>query len=369
MKKKVLFVIGTPLKNAGVPNVVMQIVRALQEQYQFDVLVCGEESGYFDEEFCSFGGKIFRCSMPSYKRGRLTYLQKWNRLYQFSRPILAHGGYEIVHCNNGLESAAVGKAAAKCGVPIRISHAHGYYPKAKKNLLARWYQWVCRCDINRFFTEKLACSKKAGDSLFDGVAYQNVLNPIDLSQYTFAKQKHTGIHLLQIGYFCKLKNQLFSLAVVQNLLEQGADATLSFIGFEVEAGYLSKMQDYITQNGLEDRIQFLPPDHPKAEILPQTDFLLLPSTSEGLPLVALEGQAGKAFCLLSDAVTQEVDVGMALHLPIEDPAHWANVILAEYGREHQLCYDKLAAFDLKHYLDLIRSVYSNHHQGNEVEHS
>lgn len=355
--KKILLVLGTPLRNAGVPNVLMQIVRQLSGEYHFDVLVCGEEDEYYDKEFCSFGGQIYRCPAVDYRPGCATYLKKASLLYRFSRKLLAQSSYDAVHCCNGLESAAVLKAAVQKKVPVRISHAHGYYPNSGRNPLARWYKWICKSLIGRFATHKLACAKKAGDSLFPGTAYQNILNPIDLDMYDFPKEAHTGINLLQIGYFCKLKNQLFSLSVLQELVKRGADATLSFIGFELEEHYLEKMQASVKEMGLADRVQVLPPDFPKDKIFPTTDFLLLPSTSEGLPLVALEGQAARAFCLLSDSVTEEVDTGLACHLPLEEPAQWVDVILSEISKTASLDHEKLAKFDLKQFIDAIRLVY------------
>ena len=71
--KKVLIVSPTILNKSGVPSVIMSIVRLLHKAYVFDIVVSRDDSGYYDEEFCSYGGKIIYCTEPNYKNNRILY--------------------------------------------------------------------------------------------------------------------------------------------------------------------------------------------------------------------------------------------------------------------------------------------------------
>lgn len=355
--KKVLFVIGTSLQNAGVPHVVMHIVRALHDRYRFDVVVGGEEPGFFDEEFLSFGGQIFRCPLANNTGSKFGFWQKWRQLVRFVKPILSRQEYDVVHCHNGFEAAAVLRIATRRNVPIRVAHSHGYYPIGGKNILSRMYKIYCRKTINRTATARLACSTKAGDSLYGGAPYANVLNPIDLSYYQFEKEPHDGLNLIQIGYYNRLKNQLFSLRVLKELRDRGVPAALHFIGYSCGEQYVERMQEYVQKEGLTEAVHFLASDFPKKDILPRMDFLLLPSTSEGLPLVILEGQAARVCCVASSVVCKDVDMGLFHTLPIDSPSAWADFILGYRPGEDTLDTEKIAGLDIGAYVSKIVSVY------------
>ena len=356
--KRVLLVISTPLKNAGVPNVIMNIVNKLHKKFIFDVLVCGFEKGYYDDKFESFGGKIYRVNFLQKNYKRFSYIKKWINIYKTAKKLLRDNKYDIIHCNNGFESSAVLMASSKRKNPIRIVHSHGTFSVNSGSFVGRHYKKLCQKIIIKRSTNMLACSDISGNSLFCGGKFKNVLNPIDVTQFKFEKKKHTEINLLQIGYFCRLKNQLFSFKVLEKLLNMGVDTYLYLIGFVYEDSYFELLNKYIEEKNLSDRIKFLDSDFPKCNIMNKTDFLLLPSKSEGLPLVALEGQAADIYCVFSDRVTREVDVGLASFLSIDEPEKWAKLIFSKISYEQKADKEKLLQFDLENYVKTINLVYS-----------
>ena len=72
-----------------------------------------------------------------------------------------------------------------------------------------------------------------------------------------------------------------------------------------------------------------------AEWLSAMDIFLMPSLSEGLPLSAVEAQASGLPCLLSDHISDEVDISPYIsHLPIDQGVDvWVEKIKEIYNSE------------------------------------
>ncbi len=196
------------MANASVPNVIMQITRQLCEEFDFDVIVASESKGYYDEEFKSFGGNIF---VKPYKN--VHFIKKGKQVFDAVSDVLKNTKYDIIHCQSGIENGPALRAAYKYGVPVRISHAHGTYLNNGKNVIVKLYKHMRMKMGVKYSTHRLACSDIAGQTLFLGKDFQNILNPIDLDYYSnIQKKPHEGIRLVQIGYYkryhyiCKQKN-------------------------------------------------------------------------------------------------------------------------------------------------------------------
>lgn len=200
--KRVLLVIEGALDDSGVPNVVMHTVRGLHGQYRFDVLCRATQPGSFDREFAGYGGTVYRMALPDYNVHPLLFLLRPLLLRRKLKALFHANAYDVVHCHSGFEAGLIARIAARHHVPVRIAHAHGTYQTKRKNpLLTAYHQWN-RKQIEKDCTAKLACSGVAGETLYLNRTFCNILNPVDLSFYgNVEKIPHTGIHLLQIGYF------------------------------------------------------------------------------------------------------------------------------------------------------------------------
>ena len=357
MKKRVLFVISSELNNAGVPAVTMGIVENLNEYCQFDIIVSGTDAGYYDSVFLSYGGKIFRTPNISYLDHKLGVIKRGRIVYEAVINACNENSYDIIHCENGFESGYALRAAKICGIPLRIVHSHGTYKIKGKNILLNLYKLHCKGLIDKYSTVRLACSNVSGRSLFKS-SFINILNPVDVDYYSkISKEKHESINLLQIGYYCNLKNQIFSLKVLSELLNQGANSHLYYIGFDNGSGYYQKLQKNVHEMALESCVTFLPSDYPKNDILGKIDFLLLPSTNEGLPLVVLEAQAANVHSIISDVVTTDVDFGLCSFLPISNACIWVREILDLYGYNKVADKNKLEIVNKKNYMNQIKNAF------------
>lgn len=358
MKKRVLMVSPAELGNSGVSAIVMLLCRQLSAEYTFDLVTLSEKEGVFDKEFCSFGGEIFRLHVRQYADNRILFPLSFFQIKKQLQAILKQRSYDVIHGHTGYYDGVFHWLGKKAGIPLRIAHAHGTYVWGGINFVLRGYLRFSKELTRRNANVRLACSDLAGRSLFLGESFTDVLNPVDASYYqSVTRSERNGLGLLQIGYFCRLKNQMFSLSLLQRLLRDGVDARLALIGYSNEEGYEERMHRFVEQNGLEEYVRFLPPDADKVQAFSDADFCLLPSVSEGLPLTALEAQAAHVVCLMSDHISSEADIGAARFLPHDDLDAWAGQIKAGAQPDLARLEQNLGRCSTKAYVDLCKSIY------------
>lgn len=357
-KKKILLISLTELCVGGVSKVLMTLVEELHEEYSFDVVTLCAKLGYFDDAFTAYGGRIYRIPSFQYLEHKLLYPLSFFQIKKAITKILKENEYDVIHGHSGWQDAACLAAAAHVGLPVRISHGHGRYIWGGRNLVMRFYARFTKKMIQKHANVRLACSSVAGESLFLGDPYENVLNPVDVSLYADIERKpHKGINLLQIGYFCELKNQLFSIRLLSYLRKRGADVHLSLIGYPQTKKYLEEMYALIAQDNLAEHVSFLPHDFDKRVAFAQSDYCLLPSGSEGLGLAALESQAAGVPCLMSDNVPKDADVGAGFFLPYNDLEKWANLIINGVEVDTSPLSNNLQKINTQTYVNKIKNIY------------
>ena len=365
MKKHVLLVTSGGLDKSGVPTVIMTIVRALREEYDFDILLGTNAEGYFDPEFRQYGGRIFRCPKRHFRHGPLNTLADFLRpvamFFAIRRLIARSGPYDIVHCHNEFDMAGGLAAAASRGVPVRVGHVHKTWGR-RGGPLTRLYRRYCRCLIHAWATARLACSKQAGEAFYGaGIGFQAVLNPYDEQRFRPAPRETVGeggLRIVQVGYFCDNKNQRFTLEVFRALAAARPDARLIFIG-AADGLYGESLRQTILAEHLEDRVELLPPDADVPALMKRSTLLLLPSKAEGFGMTLIEAQAMGLPCYASDAVPREANLGGVRFLPLSDgPDAWAKTILDERRFTQKVPCD-CRAFTTGRFAEAIRKAYQS----------
>lgn len=89
----------------------------------------------------------------------------------------------------------------------------------------------------------------------------------------------------------------------------------------------------IDELSLRERIRFLPSDADKVQIFSDTDIVLLPSCTEGLPLVALEAQAAHVLVLLSDHISFDANLGLAIYAEYNALSEWNDAVKRLYSQK------------------------------------
>lgn len=333
--KKVLMVSCEGLGNGGVQTVMMNIVRSLSSDFQFDMVLTTAERRYYDDEFESFGGTIFRFPVP-YNRflSRLERSMRGLRLYFGLRKILSSNHYDVIHCNNEFYAGFCLKAAKEAGIPIRVCHTH--IINSSKSKMRKMLHRLCRNIINSNATCRIGCSKEACEALYGPDALSIVVNnPFDSNRFVFrAKEASKAPVFMQIGSFSDNKNQLFSLEIVAEIKKNYPNVLFYMMG-SGKGEYPSRIKETITTLGIEENVVLVPHNADAVSLLSKADYLLFPSKREGFGIVTIEAQAVGLKVYASDTIPKTVNCGGVSFLPLEDGAKkWKDTIIKDYEITH-----------------------------------
>lgn len=354
-KRRILLIINSGLINSGVPKVVIDIVSGLYSKYTFDIVVQSKQKGYYDEILRQMGCRIFyRSKIPSGRIGILYRLTLWPiKLFC----VILNGSYDCVHSFTAYQSGIDCLVAKLCGVKIRVSNTHGTVAR-NHSFLTGLYQKISLFCIRKFATHRIGVSTLSAKSIYNGMNYKVIYNSIPVDEYKqISHIEHDGLNFLQIGYFNENKNQLFSISLLKELLEESIKCHLFLIGFDDGNGYLNLILDYIKANDLSESVTFLPHDYKKDKIFPIIDFMLQPSYREGLSLVALECQAAGIKCLVSEAIPDEVNIGLLHRLPLTAQMEWIKSIRQLRNIEESINEEKVETFSRTSFLNDFMLIY------------
>ena len=341
--KKILMVLYDRLERGGVQNVIMQIVRTLSNRYIFDIVVFDSAPSYYDSEFESFGGRIFRFGrydQHSTFHARGDYYLRIGYVYRNVLGILRkEGPYVAIHCHNCLESGLCTLAGKRVGIPVRIAHTHTSYEN-QGNIVYRTYNRFYQHLIRKYATHKVGCSAMALEKTFGDSTGIVIGNGVDLNLFAnenrcmFTEKTDHSIKLLQVATFSPNKNQIFSLQILKELVSRGTKATLTLLGrcsTSEKTGYYATIQEFIKNSGLGEYVQFVPGDSSVPDEMKRNTFLLFPSLREGFGIVPIEAQASGLHCFVSSTVPRDIDCGGCTFLSLEDgPELWADNIIQKF---------------------------------------
>lgn len=336
--KKILMVSCEGLGNGGVQAVMMSIVRNLSSTYIFDVLLFTNEKRFYDDEFLAYGGQIYR--IPRYGgknllKSKLDYYIRGSPLYESVLKLLQeHGPYDAIHCHDEFESAPIIKAAAMAGVPIRIVHTHVIAQKS--NIVANCLENYRRKVIEKYATVKIGCSEESCNAFYQN--HQNTMvinNAFDNHKFDAEKYGVSGVkgfNLLQIGSYSPIKNQLFSIEIIEYIRIRYPEVKLILVGFSI-GDYKNILLKEIEERKLSNNVVLMPSNADTPRLLSQSSGFLFPSLHEGFGIVLIEAQAMGTYCYASNKVPRATNCGGVTYLALEDGAEkWAEKITEDYER-------------------------------------
>ncbi|MCP6758885.1 MAG: glycosyltransferase family 1 protein [Fischerella sp. CENA71] len=337
---RILHVVGG-MNQGGLETWLMHILRHIdRDRFHIDFLVHTTQPCAYDDEIRSLGSQVIPCLHPS--RPSLY-------AHNFKRVLSEYGFYDIIHSHVHHFSGYVLRLAQQAGVPVRIAHSHIDSSPLEAHAVwyRRFYLTLMKSLIARHATLGLGCSQLAIVDLFGSAwksdpRWQLLYYGIDLTPFQASKTSIDVVDLRvkfdipadafvigHVGRFYKQKNHQFLIEIFAEVAKREPRAYLLLVG---EGPLRPTIEQQVMQLGLGKQVIFLGrrSDVPQLMITAM-DVFLLPSLSEGLPMVGIEAQAAGLPLILSDVITDEVNQIKPLiqKISLSQPVKvWTNAVLA-----------------------------------------
>lgn len=321
----------------GAETFLMKVYRNLDRtQYQMDFAVAIEESGAYDEEIKSLGGKIFHITPKS--KGLINNFRDIKNIVKSE-----HYNYVLrtsQHALSALELLAAWLGGAKVRV-FRSSNSNVGLKSRKQYLI----HIFCRFMPKWFANVKIAPSTEAAEFMFGKGCISNgraniLHNGIDLSAYQYDENDRIKVRLElgvsdttllvgHIGRFSQQKNHAFLLEIFKTLHDNNENTKLILVGKgELE----DKIRQQVHALDLEEYVIFTGVRSDVATLLSAMDVFVMPSFYEGMPNTVIEAQATGLPCVIADTITREADItGLVKYISLnKNTLTWSDEILTMY---------------------------------------
>ena len=125
--------------------------------------------------------------------------------------------------------------------------------------------------------------------------YEAIIPGINVSRLVFKQQDtvRESIKIIQVGTICENKNQLFALEVFSKIKEDYPNLkfTIDFAGSVKDEQYQSRLDVFVEEYGLNEHVRFFGWCNNVTHLIAESDILLMPSLSEGVPNAVQEAMA------------------------------------------------------------------------------
>ncbi|HII4441209.1 TPA: glycosyltransferase family 1 protein [Clostridium perfringens] len=315
------------MDRAGLETMLMNYYRNIDRtKIQFDFLTHRPYRGAYDDEIEKMGGKV-------YYAPRL-YPQNYIKYFRFMKKFFKeHPEYKIVHSHIDTMSAFPLYAAKVNNIPIRIAHSHTSKLDKDAKLLIKY---LAKLVVPRVANVYYSCGKVAGEFLYGQKNFYIINNAINLSKFKYDSSIRNNIRdklqikndfvIGHVGRYCYIKNQMFLLEILKEVLKTVPNAKLLLIGTGEDEEKLRKKADEL---GIKEKIYFLINRSDVNKLYQAMDIFVMPSLFEGIPLVGIEAQANGLPCIFSDKISQEILLtdNVQMQSIKENVAFWADKII------------------------------------------
>lgn len=339
MKKvRVLEIIGKrPV--GGVGTVMLNYQTYIDaEKVQMDYLIFGDAAETFDESVKALGSKVYMYpALSGSQMGRTkAYLEEFFAEYAVA--------YDIVHLHAPTIAFLAFPIIAKHGIKTRIIHSHAtLYAENKIKAIRNKILWAL---AKGKITDRIGCSKAAGDFLFgteefivlkNAIAYEDYLyNPAVRERIRMDMQIGDKLVVGNVGRFSQQKNQIFLIEIFAKIKELHPNSVLWLVG---DGELRGEIEEKIKRFNLENDVKLFGMVNNAKELYQAMDVMVMPSLFEGLPMVGVEAQASGLPCVFADTITREVDVVGCPYISLEDSVEvWASASIEMAGKKERRSY-------------------------------
>lgn len=312
--KKILLINTSDFNKNGIVSVIMNYSKNINKEcIQLDLVAINEIEDALKKECKQEFNNIYEFS--SKKKHLFRYLYS---LYR----IMKKNSYDVVHIHGNSAMMLFELMLAKyVGISVRIAHCHNDscdHPVVNDIIKPIFYS---------SYTVALACSKQAGNWLFGNRKYMVLPNAIESERYIYneinrkeirrmLKVKDEEFLIGHIGLFNIQKNQEFLINVAKVLKDKSVNFKLLLIG---EGPLKEKIKTKVSEYDLDQNIIFAGTTNKIEKYLSAMDLFVFPSKWEGFGLALLEAQSNGLECVVSDRVSEEINLsGNIKYLSIDN---------------------------------------------------
>ena len=336
----------------GIGTVMMNYCKALNKDKYDLTILAGQPIAEKYEKECK-ENEINLVALPSRRREpKKHYVALWRKLKS--------GEYDIIHDHGNSSMMAVELTIAKmAGIRKRIAHSHNSTCSNMKihKILNPYFRTT--------YTKALACGALAGTWLFGKRKFDVLPNGIQTEKFAFSGESRVIIrnklnirNKFVIGHMGRIneqKNQVYLLDVFEKVASVRDDVILLIVGTGPDE---EKIKLCVQKHPYKSRIILYGETDNPTDFYSAMDVFVFPSKFEGLPVELLEAQISGLPCIVSDKITQEVNLGDIKWQCIDDsPKQWANIILEMKcrTRDERILYREKHSKEIQNY-DISQTV-------------
>lgn len=376
-KVKVLEVNVDDQGNGGVFSLIKSVIENKPDDLQIDIAAL--EPFEKKENIKHLKGLGTRIFFVGYKGNKIL---KQISIYKHMCTLLKEERYDVVHIHSDVANKLFvsGLAAKRCGVKRILLHAHASGMDGTGREIKQKIHFFMRERLKMLGAEYLACSYKAAKWMFpwekkDGIKI--IKNGIKLDDFRYDKRKRKEIRkklgvkdkdvlIGHVGRFMYVKNHDYILDVFKYVSDH-ADATgqagtprLLLVGTgELMPDIRKKAIDL----NIDKNVIFYGLSKNVNELLSAIDVFLLPSFSEGFPVVGIEAQAAGVPVIFSDRISKEVRINSNVRfLPIDEDSVslWGEAVMSMDISGRKDCVDYLheKGYDIKDMVKELLGLYT-----------
>lgn len=352
MKKKILIIATTPFCNDGLTKIEMQIIEYNNKLIDFEIA-----SGFgFENEY----GKILK--ELNIKSHTLPPKRKIIKYMKAIKNLVSKGGFDsiYIHGNSAMmiiEALPSKLAKASC----IITHCHNTKSKYP------FFHYCLKPIFNSIVDIKIGCSRFSTNWAYNKKRTMCILNGVDVEKFKYNEEIRDSIRqklgwgnniiIGHVGRFTEQKNHKKLIEIFDYLYKKNNNYRLLLIG---EGELKENIKKDVFNKSLQDVVCFLGATNKVYEFYNAMDLVILPSSYEGLCIVALEAQANGLPVFLSDKLSPEhkvTDDTQIINLKLPS-SEWAEIIDKNKNWLHKNNKDKfiLAELDEKSMMEKVRKV-------------